>query len=101
MRQRLAAALQARERGEEDPVRAALRPRRQREVIPMDDTRLERVAEIYNMAQELGQPPNAAVQAAYNVSRATASRWVRRARDLELIPAVNVTAGEARLRATD
>jgi hypothetical protein len=86
MRQRLAAASGARERGEEDPVRAPFRPRRQREAIPTDDRDLERVARIYSEAAALGQQPNKAVQAGYSVSRATASRWIRRARDLDLIP---------------
>jgi hypothetical protein len=85
IRRRLEAATEARERGEEDPVRAAFRPRRQREAIPMDDHSLVNVAERYNAAVGLGQPPTSAIQKAYNVSRSTASRWVRRARDLGLI----------------
>jgi hypothetical protein len=85
VRRRLEAATEARERGEEDPVRAAFRPRRQREAIPMDDHRLVEMAKKYNAAVGLGQAPTSAIQKAYDVSRSTASRWVRRARDLGLI----------------
>jgi hypothetical protein len=89
-RQRRVEALLARQRGEEDPVRAATRPlRAKREAIPMDNRRLEEVAVVYNAAAELGKHPTAEVMADPRwapVSRTTASRWVRRARDRGLIP---------------
>jgi hypothetical protein len=86
-RQRLIEKLIARQRGEDDPVQAATRVRRPT-AIPMDDEKLAQVAEDYVLAQKLGHPPTATVAAEYNVSRATASRWVRRARDRGLLDAV-------------
>jgi hypothetical protein len=84
-RQRLVVAMLAKQRGEEDPVRAATRPRGPREPIPMDDQDLERVAEMYRVAVDMGQAPTAKIMAAHHVSRSTASRWVRRARDRGLL----------------
>jgi hypothetical protein len=86
-RQRRLWQVLAKQRGEPDPVRAATRPARGlREAIPMDDSELERVAEIYNAAAELGQSTYAAIDAEYHVSRTHAGRWIRRARDRGLIP---------------
>jgi hypothetical protein len=86
-RQRRIEKVLAEQRGEPDPVRAVTRPSRGlREAIPMDDRELERVAEIYKAAAELGRSTYAAIDAEYHVSRTTASRWVRRARDRGLIP---------------
>jgi hypothetical protein len=44
------------------------------------------VAEIYDEALEVGEPPTQAVADAYDVPYSTAARWVRRARDLGCLP---------------
>src|ERR1700683_3244660 len=50
------------------------------------DTHLREVARIY---MESGKKPTLAVQRAYGVSRATAARWVRAARDKKFITDTN------------
>jgi hypothetical protein len=69
----------------EDDVRAvdgAVRPRRAGRAIPVDDDGLRRVAELYRTAVMEGcRNPTQRVASANNVSRMTASRWLRRARD--------------------
>lgn len=58
-----------------------------RQPIPMDDEGLRRVAELYRLAEQVGQrDPTKRVAREHNVSRMTASRWIRRARDQELLP---------------
>lgn len=46
----------------------------------------EQVAEIYDEALEVGEPPTQAVADAYDVPYSTAARWVRRARALGCLP---------------
>lgn len=64
-------------------VQEAVRPsRKAREAIPMDDDGLRRVAELYRTAiREERRNPTIHVAETNHVSRMTASRWIRRARD--------------------
>jgi hypothetical protein len=48
---------------------------------PIDDDGLRRVADTYRAALKLGEPPTQRVKREHHVSRTTASRWIRRARD--------------------
>ncbi len=66
-----------------------------RRLIPIDHAGLRRVAETYRTAMRLGQPPTKRVADEHHVSRTTASRWIRRARDLGFLgPARPRVAGE-------
>ncbi len=53
---------------------------------------LEWVAFLYNLAEVLGYPPTKQVETVLGLPRATASNWVRRARDKDLLPPVRVTS---------
>ena len=44
------------------------------------------VAEVYDEAIDAGDPPTQAVAETFDVPYTTAARWVRRARDLGLLP---------------
>ena len=46
----------------------------------------EQVAEIYDEAVEVGDPPTSALAEAFGVPYSTAARWIRRARALGLLP---------------
>ncbi|BEP13274.1 hypothetical protein acdb102_15850 [Acidothermaceae bacterium B102] len=61
------------------------------------------VAAIYSTAHAEGRPPLQAVSAHWSCSRPTASRWVARARELELLPATERgrARGNAELVARD
>lgn len=52
-----------------------------RQGSPLTDGQLRKIAEIYRGAVAVGLPPVKAIQEAEHVSRATASRWVARARE--------------------
>jgi hypothetical protein len=60
----------------------AAAPRRRRTLTPEF---LERVAEVYRDALAEGKPPTAAVGDAFGVEHSTASKYVRRARDVDLL----------------
>jgi hypothetical protein len=60
------------------------------------DIELRQVAAVYRAALERGDPPTRAVRVQFEVSRATAGRLIRGARDREFLgPAINRKAGEA------
>lgn len=46
----------------------------------------EQVAEVYDEALDAGDPPTRAVAETFDVPYTTAARWVRRTRDLGLLP---------------
>lgn len=58
-------------------------PRRSTNLGP---SRWREVAHVYSTALLAGQPPLVAVEATWHVSRPTASRWVKAARDAHLLP---------------
>lgn len=60
--------------------------RRPRRGSPITRQHLEEVAQTYRDAFQRGDRPTRAVQATFSVERATASRWVRAARDAGLLP---------------
>ena len=62
---------------------------------PLSSERLQEVADVYRRAFAKGQHPTEAVRVEFEVSRSTASRWVKRARQEGLLgPAVPRRAGE-------
>jgi hypothetical protein len=70
--------------------------RQPRRGSPVTDETLREVARHYRQAAEHGEPPSLGVAAAMNVSRSTAARWVKRARERGLLgPALRGRAGEA------
>lgn len=62
-----------------EAVKALLRPQRVSGAVT-DETLLE-VADVYRRTHAAGAAPTAAVAQEWNVSRSTASRWIRRARE--------------------
>lgn len=48
--------------------------------------RLQRVAAIYRAAVDRGAPPGVAIATELRVSRSTAGRWIRDARDVHMLP---------------
>jgi hypothetical protein len=64
---------------QEGEVRTAVAPTARRRAIPIDDDGLRRVAETYRKAVATQQRRTRAVQLAENVSRSTASRWIKQA----------------------
>jgi len=71
-------------------------PRRRRTLTPQ---LLEKVAEVYRGALADGTPPTVAVAAAFEVEHSTASKYVRRARDAQLLgESRQGLAGEGRAR---
>lgn len=46
----------------------------------------EQVAEVYDEALEAGDPPTQAVAEAFDVPYTTAARWIRRCRQLGVLP---------------
>ena len=65
-------------------VRVKARPRERG--IPVDDAFLQQVARVYMDALGSGNQPTKCIKEKYTVGRATASRWVRRARDAGHLP---------------
>lgn len=61
--------------------------------------RLVQVARVYRQSSEIGEYPVEAVAAEFVVSKATANRWIRAARDLGLLPPTGREKGKS--HATD
>lgn len=64
-----------------DKVVAALQPAVRKPGQPLPPGHLEGVADVYRMAVEASEPPLPAIMRRWRVTRPTASRWVRSARD--------------------
>lgn len=69
---------------EQEDVEATFAAARKRE--PLTENRLEKAALIYRDAEARGDPPTKAVAEAMHVSRSTAARLVREARNRKLLP---------------
>src|SRR5215218_3668402 len=83
-RQRLILRARARQRGVADPIRTAVsgHPRR---LTDLPEGGLSRVADEYRLALARRERPTKRLMQEFHVSRSTASRWVRRARDAGLL----------------
>jgi len=74
-------------------VKDALRPRRTTGAVT--DEKLREVADVYRAAHNAHRPPTKAVMEEWHVERSTASRWIRRARDVGYLGRARPrTAGE-------
>jgi hypothetical protein len=70
--------------------------REPRRGAPITDAHLEQVAAVYRQAAEVDDPPLKAIEEQFEAKRATASKWVRMARDRGILgPALRGRAGEA------